>query len=542
MLGSYDPSTYLPPVILNHPDTIAAGLNARISSDSLFAYDQKLGSFYTRNSGSDTVSNIKGIGAARRWVYQKFQEISVANYNRLIPSYLQFDFVICDAGQHRSPFAVLPGLDTSDHSIIIIESHIDSRCEGLCDTSCLAQGSDDNGSGTSLVIELARVMSKYSYSRTIVFLTNIAEEQGLYGSEAFADYTTEKNIPIKAVLNNDIVGGVLCGHTSSPPSCSPFGDMDSTQIRLFSYGGFNSLNKGLARFTKLEYKEELLPLVAVPMTVSVMTPEDRTGRGGDHIPFRQHGYTAIRFTSANENGDANVADSNYIDNQHTSRDVVGYDTDFDGVIDSFLVDFHYLARNTAINANAAAMAAIGPVTPAFAMTVGANSLNISIQSSISYPQYRIGVRSLTYDWDSVYTFTNPEAVINLPASTTYYVSVATVDTNGVESLFSGEIAGTITAVNDPMIKKGIYLLPAKPNPADEATMLIVNVLNLIPYKTATLRVTDTNGKLIKEFPLNLKIGINETLYHHGRNPNGTYFYQLVIDGEIIDSKKIVFGG
>jgi hypothetical protein len=359
---------------------------------------EKLGSFQNRNSGSDTISSIKGIGAARRWVYEKFQQFSTVNNNRLLPSYLQFDLSICSIGQHRNVFAVLPGIDTTDHSIIIIESHLDSRCEGLCDTSCLAQGVDDNGSGTALVIELARVMSVYSFNHTIVFLTNIAEEQGLYGAEAFADYVQEKGIGVKAVLNNDIVGGVLCGHTSSPPSCSPFGDIDSTQIRLFSYGGFNSLHKGLVRFIKLEYKEELLPLVSVPMTISLMTGEDREGRGGDHIPFRQHGYLAVRFTSANENGDANVADTGYIDNQHTSRDVLGYDTDLDGLLDSFLVDFNYLARNTAINGNAAAMAAIGPKTPTFALTTGGNQVDVSITADQLYPQYRVGVRSLTYDW------------------------------------------------------------------------------------------------------------------------------------------------
>ncbi len=541
MMGNYDPAAFSAPIILNHPDTIAKALNTNINADSLRGYLEKLGSFQNRNSGSDTVSSIKGIGAARRWVYEKFQQFSTANNNRLLPSYLQFDLSICSIGQHRNVFAVLPGIDTTDHSIIIIESHLDSRCEGLCDTSCLAQGVDDNGSGTALVIELARVMSVYSFNHTIVFLTNIAEEQGLYGAEAFADYVQGKGIGVKAVLNNDIVGGVLCGHTSSPPSCSPFGDIDSTQIRLFSYGGFNSLHKGLVRFIKLEYKEELLPLVSVPMTISLMTGEDREGRGGDHIPFRQHGYLAMRFTSANENGDANVADTGYIDNQHTSRDVLGYDTDLDGLLDSFLVDFNYLARNTAINGNAAAMAAIGPKTPTFALTTGGNQVDVSITADQLYPQYRVGVRSLTYDWDSVYTFNSATGAIILFAAGTYYLSTATVDSNGVESLFSGEIATTITSVNDFSTKKGIQLLPAQPNPADESTMITINVLQPIYYKNASIRVFDSNGNLIKELPVKLEKGINEVLYHHGYNASGTYLYSLVIDGAIIETRKMVFG-
>lgn len=542
MTGNYDPSVYTPLVLLNDPDTLSTGLNDQISADSLHAYLEKLGSFHTRNSGSDTVSAVKGIGAARRWVYQKFQQFSAENENRLLPSYLQFNMLICNAGQHRNVFAVLPGLDTSDHSIIIIESHLDSRCEELCDTACLAQGSDDNGSGTALVIELARVMSKFSYSRTIVFLTNIAEEQGLYGSEAFADYVEQKNIPVKAVLNNDIVAGVLCGHTSSPPSCSPFGDIDSTQLRLFSYGGFNSLHKGLVRFIKLQYTEQLLELATVPMTISVMTGEDRTGRGGDHIPFREHGYTAMRFTSANENGNANVAAVGYSDNQHTSRDVLGYDTDGDAVLDSFLVDFNYLARNTLINGNAAAMAAIGPKTPEFNlfMPVQGNDAAVEIIADQEYPQYRVGVRTLTYDWDTVYTFTTPNAILHLSAANTYYMSVATVDSNGIESLFSGEIAGTITSIKDPQSQKGIQLLPAFPNPADESIMITVNVLAPVNYTSALIRVTDINGNLLKELPIKLNRGINEVLYHHGYQVSGTYLYQLVIDGNVTETKKIIF--
>lgn len=540
LVGNYNPSDYFSSIPINLPDTISTGLNNNISGDSLHAHLVHLISFQNRNSGSDTVSSVKGIGAARRWVYQKFEQISAENDQRLLPSYLQFDLSICNAGQHRNVFAVLPGIDTSDHSIIIIESHLDSRCEGLCDTSCVANGADDNGSGTALVIELARVMSRYSFNRTIVFLANIAEEQGLYGAEAFADYVQNKGIPVKAVLNNDIVGGIFCGHTSSPPACSPYGDLDSTQLRLFSYGGFNSLHKGLVRFIKLEYKEQLLELATVPMTISVMTAEDRTGRGGDHIPFREHGYPAMRFTSANENGNANVTAVGYADNQHTSRDVLGYDTDGDTVLDSFLVDFNYLARNTLINANGAAMAALGPKTPDFGIDVSGNKLSVEIISDPTYPQYRIGLRTLSNDWDSVYTISSPNTILNLSTPNTYYLSVATVDSNGIESLFSGEIAGTITSINDPLSLKEIQLLPAYPNPADEAVMITVNVQNQIAYTSAVIRISDTNGTMVKELPIKLDKGINEVLFRHGYNANGSFLYQLIIDGSATETRKIIF--
>ncbi|MBA3647802.1 MAG: M28 family peptidase [Chitinophagales bacterium] len=540
MAGNYDPAAYHLSLFSDDPNVISQGINDFINSDSLKADLEKLGTFFNRNTASDTVSPTRGIGAARRWVYQKFQQFSTSNSGHLLSSYLQFDTTICTMRRHRDVFAVLPGTDTSDHSIIIIESHLDSRCVDNCDTSCLAEGIDDNGSGTALVIELARVLSKYNFKHTIVFLANIGEEQGLFGSTAFVNYAQQKSIDIKAVLNNDIVGGVLCGHTSSPPSCSPFGDIDSTELRVFSYGGFNSLHKGLARYIKLQYQERLLPIAKVPMLISLMAAEDRTGRGGDHIPFRQRGYTAIRFTSANENGNANVTDPGYIDNQHTSRDVLGYDTNSDGSLDSFLVDVHYLARNAQINAEAAAIAAISPKTPDFDLSLNGNQFNITIHSAESYPKYDIGVRTLSYDFDSVYTIYGTTGTVTTPGSAIYYVSVASVDSDGVESLFSGEKMEHITGIHDPYSGKGIYLMPAKPNPADEAATISVVVEKTITYHEAAIVVMDSNGNVIKRFPIELKKGINEVLFHHGYNPSGSYVYQLVIDGNIADAKKMIF--
>ncbi len=538
MTGAYDPLQF--PVLVSNPDSIIHGILTRISSDSLLNDLMQLASFQNRNTGSDTVSQVKGIGAARRWVYQKFEQISSANGNHLIPSYLQFDSTICTIKQHRCPLALLPGTDTSDHSIIIIESHLDSRCKGVCDTACVAEGVDDNGSGTALVIELVRVLSSYSFKHTIVFLTNIGEEQGLDGAVAFATYAQQKNISIKAVENNDIVSGILCGHTSSAPSCPGFGDIDSTQVRLFSSGGFNSVHKSFCRFIKLEYKENLLALSTVPMTLSLMTAEDRTGRGGDHIPFRQKGFVAMRFTSANENGNASVDSAWYADNQHTSRDVLGYDTDGDNIIDSFLVDVNYLKRNAQINANAAAMAAIGVRTPADSIIVIGSDLTIFITNETQYPKYRVGVRTNTWDFDSVYTITGTTGTIHLPGSEIYFVSVAAQDSNGVESFFSSEKSFNITGIHNIASSNGITLLPMKPNPADEATMITIFADREIVYKEATVRINDTNGILVRELPLTIRKGMNEVLYKHGLKPGGTFIVQLVIDGKPIATDRIVF--
>lgn len=541
MLGNYNPQTYLASNIINFPDSIFTGINARINPDSLKNYIIKLASFKNRNTGSDTVSQQKGVGAARRWVYTKFQEFSSANENRLIPSYLQFDLSICGMTRHRNIFAVLPGMDTTDKQVIFVEGHMDSRCEGLCDTACNAQGVEDNASGTALVLELARVMSKYSYNHTIVFIVTIGEEQGLYGADAFADYVQNKGILVKGVQNNDVIGGIICGQTSSPPSCPSLNDIDSTQVRLFSFGGFNSKPKGFARFIKLEYKENLLPFVSVPMQVSVMSPEDRTGRSGDHVPFRQHGYNAMRFTSANEHGDANVSNVNYADRQHTVRDTLGMDTDNDQVVDSFFVDFNYLARNAVINGNSIGMLGIGPKTPNMTATViAANTVKIQITQQTQYAVYRLGVRSTTNDWDSVYTMNGTVDTFYISNPGNHFFQAMSVDTNGIESLPSQEYLINMTGVPEDLPVTSIELLQNKPNPFDEATYISVLVNDPQNYSGAYISVTDITGKEVQKLEIRLNLGINEVLYTHGYGMCGVYTYTLVVDGRPVQSRQMIF--
>lgn len=543
MLGNYNPGNYAASVVTDNPATISTELNSRISPDSMRSYLVELQAYKNRNTGSDTVSATKGIGAARRWAFNKFQQFSSQNGNRLVVSYLQFDQVICSMTQHRDIMAILPGSDTSDKSIIIIEAHIDSRCADLCDTACLAQGMEDNGSGIALVMELARVVAKYTFKNTIVFTLVIGEEQGLLGAHAMAEYALQKGIKIRAVLNNDVIGGVVCGQTSSPPSCIPE-STDSTHVRLFSYGGFNSAHKQLSRYIKLEYKEMLQATATVPMTINIMTDEDRTGRGGDHIPFRQRGYTAMRFTCANEHGDANVTAPGYSDRQHTSADILGVDINADMIIDTYYVNFNYLARNALINGNAAAMAAQGVKTPTFNFTngTGVNDMNISITDTKQYNKYRVAIRTVTNDWDSVYSFNGSHlcTITGLTPLTSYIVSVAAVDANGIESLFGAEqiLKVGINKTNTP--GNGIELMQNAPNPADEATMISVKVDKDIKAGSAFISIADITGKEVKRLPITLHQGINEVVYEHGFNMAGTYTYTLVIDGKKIEAKKMIF--
>jgi hypothetical protein len=296
--GNFDPSDYLPEEIIDDPQVIASDLLNQISADSLKSYLEVMSSFETRHTGSDTISNTRGMGAARRWALAKMAAFSP----RLITSYVQFDVEVCGMGQHRNPMAILPGTGSHARELVLVEAHLDSRCGEDCDTDCPAHGMEDNGSGSALVLELVRIMSKYTFDRTIVFMLTTGEEQGLWGAEAFSDYCLEEDLKIIAVYNNDIIGGVICGQTASPPGCPGLNDIDSTNVRIYSSGNLNSKNKMLARFVKLEYAEMIAPIAEQVNVINIMTPEDRGGRGGDHIPFRTKGFSAIRFTSANEHG------------------------------------------------------------------------------------------------------------------------------------------------------------------------------------------------------------------------------------------------
>ncbi len=545
LLGNYNPADY-PPVTVapKLPTELAAQLQANISPDSLRAYILRLSEFRTRNSGSDTISASTGIGAARRWTHQKFAEFSAANENRLVPSYLQFDLPICGVNQHRNIFAVLPGSNPSS-GVVLVEGHIDSRCDVLCDVTCLAEGVEDNATGTALVLELARVMSRYQFENTIVFLVTIAEEQGLLGAEAFADYVQQKNIPLRAVLNNDVIGGIICGATSSPPSCPGLNNIDSTSVRLFSFGSANSLPKQLARFNKLQYIENLLPFAQVPMNVRIMSPEDRSGRGGDHKPFREHLYPAMRFTAANEHGDASNGPT-YSDRQHSSRDVLGTDNDGNGAVDSFFVDFNYLARNTLINANALAIAARGVTLPSTTYTATRSNglLTLTLDSPIDTFTFRVALRSTTNDWDTVYTCFGNSALVPCNPTGVVYASIAGVDYWGAESLFSGEKIVVTSATDEPgstEAEPNFQLFQNRPNPFDEATWITFWVKELPPAaQSAFVQIIDLQGRVIQNLPVTLQQGMNEVLYTHGYGVHGTFTYALIVGGKTVDARQMIF--
>ena len=548
IFGNYDPATYTPATVIRNADSILLGLVNRVNTDTLEKWLLRIDSYYNRNSGSDTVSQVKGIGAVRRWIFSKFNEFSAENGNRLVNTYMDFDVAICGQNHHRNVFAILPGLDTTKKDVLIVEGHFDTRCQGACDTACYSPGMEDNGSGTVLVMELARVMSRYAYDHTIIFACVTGEDEGLYGAKAFSSWMKSNNRPIKVCFNNDVIGGVICGMTSSPPSCPGFNNIDSTHVRIFSFtsasdSSANSPHKQLARYVRMHQEERINPLLSTPMTINIQMQEDRTGRSGDHIPFRMKGYTTIRFTSQNEHGNGAGIPP---DRQHTSGDVLGLDLSVppDGTIDTFFVDMNYLRRNTIMNGVSLGLLAISPPKPNPDFTPLDDGIRIKMTGPDSvYQHYRVGIRSRgsgTLYFDSIYTFTgtNVMEITGLDPDKEYYYSVASVADNA-ESLFSDEFTTFAVGMNGSLKNNwGLIMKQNRPNPFSEDTIIEIEALGKHDLPDASIVIRDITGRIITQIPIVISEGINRVEYHNNTGLSGIYLYSLTIAGTTAYTEKM----
>ncbi|MGH7782947.1 MAG: M20/M25/M40 family metallo-hydrolase, partial [Candidatus Binatia bacterium] len=194
------------------PNPEITRMMGQVSAKSIEVTIRKLVSFGTRNTLSSQDDPKRGVGAARDWIYSEFQRISADCGNCLQVE--KQSFVQPKGNRIPQPttltnvYAVLKGTTDPDR-VYVVSGHYDSMCNlQATDITCDAPGANDDGSGTAASIELARVMSKYKFDATIIFLTVPGEEQGLYGSTYFAKQAAEKKMNIEAMFDNDIIGGV----------------------------------------------------------------------------------------------------------------------------------------------------------------------------------------------------------------------------------------------------------------------------------------------------------------------------------------------
>ncbi len=288
---------------------IAAALK-QVSAQRLKATVDKLASFRTRNTISSPLPKDNEIGAARAWIQAELERDSQACGGCLE---VATDRFIQPAGE-RVPqpteivnvYAVLRGNDPgSAKRIYVVSGHYDSRGGDPLDPHAPAPGANDDGSGTAVVLEAARVLSQYKFPATILFLTVAGEEQGLYGSHHFAKMAKEQNWDIGAVLNDDTVGGdkspgqdpsILRVFSEGLPA-----NAGAAEIRLIRATGAenDSPSRQLARYLR-EVARIYLPARFGPKMV--FRP-DRYLRGGDHTSFNQEGFAAVRLTEYRENYD-----------------------------------------------------------------------------------------------------------------------------------------------------------------------------------------------------------------------------------------------
>lgn len=340
-------------------DPVIEDLVKQISADSLRAHVDGLVKFGTRHTMSTTTDPRRGIGAARRWVLGKFQEYAKQSGGRMTARLdlwtLKPDGRRVDRPQEiGNVIATLKGTDPADDRIFLVSGHIDSRVTNVMNRDADAPGANDDGSGTVAVIELARVLSKARFPATVLFCVVSGEEQGLLGADSLAGTAFQQKWNIEAILNNDIMGSNHSNETNI---------VTNTRVRVFSEGlpayqiadkagGIRSLgleNDGKAR-QLARYTKEIGERYVDNLEVVLIYRNDRYLRGGDHTPFVQRGFPAVRITEMNENF------------EHQHQDLRTEKGIRYGDYAEFM-DFEYLRKNTAMNLAVLANLAKAPALP-----------------------------------------------------------------------------------------------------------------------------------------------------------------------------------
>ena len=284
---------------------------AEVSAERIEATIRKLASFGTRHTLSDPDHPTRGIGAARRWIKSELETYARDSGGRLIVE--EDSFVQAVAPRVPKPttlvnlVATLPGdMPASKDRWLVVSGHYDSIPRPMSDVEIDAPGANDDASGTAVSMELARVMSKHHFDATLVFLAVPGEEQGLLGATHWAEKAKQEGRNIEAMITDDIVGNTEGGN----------GVRDNRRIRVFSEGTPANETEAQARVRRsiggendgtsrqlARYLKEVVELYVPNFEVTLIFRRDRYGRGGDHTPFNERGFAAVRLTEPNENFD-----------------------------------------------------------------------------------------------------------------------------------------------------------------------------------------------------------------------------------------------
>jgi hypothetical protein len=350
------PSAPLPAV-----DPTIQRLVNEVSAKNLEADVRKMVSFGTRHTLSDTQDKKRGIGAARLWVFNEFKKYGKAGGGRMT---VEMDTFLMKPDGKRvdkltpmaNVLATIPGTDPTDKRVFIMSGHLDSRVTDVMNRTADAPGANDDASGVAAVLEVARVLAGQKFPCTIKLVAVQGEEQGLLGAAHLAQRAKREGWNVVGVLNNDIVGN----SKGYDPEIT-----DTLHLRVFSEGVPASETPEQARVRRQLSSENDAPsrqlaryaqtaaqryVNANGYAVLLEYRPDRFLRGGDHTPFNQQGYAAVRFTETNENFN------------HQHQDLRTENGIVYGDLPEF-VDYRYLRRTAQVNLATLASLALAPAAP-----------------------------------------------------------------------------------------------------------------------------------------------------------------------------------
>ena len=418
----------------------------QVSAEQLKATITRLVGFGTRHTLSDTRSEKRGIGAARRWVKGRFEALARDCGGCLeiaTPSQSFTGARVPNPTEVMDVLAIQRGTEDPDR-VVVIAGHLDSRVTDIMNATSDAPGANDDGSGAAAVMEAARVLSRHHFRATIVYAVLSGEEQGLYGGKVLADFAKARGWRVEADLNNDIVGNTTGLN----------GVHDDTHVRIFSegtkavetqkqadrrrYNGgeVDSPARNIARFM-----DGLADHYVAGLSVTLVYRTDRFGRGGDQVPMLEAGFPAVRVTEAREN---------YTRQHQDLRTEKGlaYGDVLAGV------DFPYLAKVTRLNAVTLAAMASAPPPPLSVKIDGAVSddTTVSWTASPGAAAYAVWWRGTTEpQWRHEVTVKGATtAVLKDVVIDDWFFGVSAVSPDGYESPveFPGP-AGSFVSVGDP---------------------------------------------------------------------------------------------
>nr|WP_243618971.1 M28 family metallopeptidase [Aliidiomarina sp. B3213] len=415
------------------------------SADRIERDIQTLVNFGTRHTLSETKSDSRGIGAARRWIFEEFERISQA-CGGCLEVYYSSDVIsgttrIPDPTEVVSVVAIQRG-KTDPNRYVMMSGDIDSRVSDVMDATSDAPGANDNASGLAGTLEAARVLTQYEFNGSIVYAALAGEEQGLFGGRILAAQAQEEGWRLHAVLNNDMIGNIAgINGVVNNTTARIFAEgtrmnetADEATLRRFTGGEVDSPSRNLAR-----YIDWIADRYITNLDTMVIYRLDRFRRGGHHRPFNDLGYPGVRIMETNEHYDRQHQDLRNEDGRHYG-DTIDY------------VDFDYAAKLTALNAVSLASMAWAPAPPTGVEISGAVSPDTTLTWDAPRTEEDDNIRGYKVYWrytdQPQWQFSKEfgkvtEATLENVVIDNYFFGVASINNEGIESpvVFPGP-AGT----------------------------------------------------------------------------------------------------